>query len=218
LTGRSWIRFVLLVVTVTAAFSLACNHKPAYNDVPPSETEKARERARQQAPADPQAEPAASAGSGNDQAAPAQAPGSGDQQPVPSPPPPTPAQGEPAAAAGSTEMKPPPFLDPKTGEFKDLPRYPRAARTYAQIGPINGIDAGMFVLETAATYERITQFYEQAIKQNGWTIVSKTLDPEYLKWELRKGKTSEALIEVKPAGESIRKTILLSRAERPPGK
>ena len=211
---------MLLVVTVTAAFSLACNHKPAYNDVPPSETEKARERAKQQAPADPQAEPAASAGSGNDQAAPAQAPGSGDQQPVPSPlPPPPPAQGEPAAAAApSTEMKPPPFLDPKTGEFKDLPRYPRAARTYAQIGPINGIDAGMFVLETAATYERITQFYEQAIKQNGWTIVSKTLDPEYLKWELRKGKTSEALIEVKPAGESIRKTILLSRAERPPGK
>ena len=115
-------------------------------------------------------------------------------------------------------MKPPPFLDSNTGEFKDLPRYPRATRTYAQIGPINGIEAGMFVLETAASYERIAQFYDQAIKQNGWTIVSNTRDPEYFKWELKKGKTSEALIEVKSSGKSIRKNILLSRAERPPGK
>ena len=218
MTGRSWIRLVLLMVAVTAASSFACNHKPAYNDVPPSETEKARERARQPAPADDAAEPAAPAGSADQQAAAVQSLASGDQQPVPSAPPPPPAQGQPAAAAPSTEMKPPPFLDPNTGEFKDLPRYPRATRTYAQIGPINGIEAGLFMLETAATYERIAQFYDQAIKQNGWTIVSNTRDPEYFKWELRKGKTSEALIEVKPTGQSIRKSILLSRAERPPGK
>ena len=206
LTGRSCIRFVLLMVTVAAPLLLACNHKPAYSDVPPSETEKARERARQPAPPDTAAEPAPASGSDDQQAAPA--------PPQPAPPP---VQGE-SAAPRSTEMKPPPFLDPNTGEFKDLPRYPRATRTYAQIGPINGIEAGMFVLETAASYERIAQFYDQAIKQNGWTIVSNTRDPEYFKWELRKGKTSEALIEVKSSGKSIRKNILLSRAERPPGK
>jgi len=110
------------------------------------------------------------------------------------------------------------FLDSQTGEFKDLPRYPRATRTYAQIGPINGTDAGMFMLETAASYDRIAEFYEQAIKKNGWTVVNKTKDNEYYKWELMKGKTSEALIEVKSDGKSSRKSILLSRAERPPGK
>ena len=115
-------------------------------------------------------------------------------------------------------MKPPPFLDPNTGEFKDLPRYPKAARTYAQIGPINGSDAGMFMLETAASYERIAQFYDQEIKKNGWTIVSNTRDADYYRWELRKGKTSEAIIEVKSDGKSLRKNIMLSRAERPLGK
>jgi hypothetical protein len=188
--------------------SLACNHKPAYNDVPASETEKSRERARQQSPADDAAEPASS-------------PRSEDAQATPPPPPAEPAppgQPESTAAARPTEMKPPPFLDPNTGEFKDLPRYPRAARTYAQIGPINGIEAGLFMLETAASYERIAQFYDQAIKQNGWKVVSNTRDPEYYKWELRKGTTSEALIEVKSNGTATRKNILLSRAERPPGK
>jgi hypothetical protein len=205
-TRRRCIRFFFLMATMAALFSLSCRHKPAYNDVPPSETEKSRERARQQSPADTAAEPAPS-------------PGSEDQQapPPPSPPPPPP-PAESTAASRSTEIKPPPFLDQNTGEFKDLPRYPRATRTYAQIGPINGIEAGLFMLETAASYERIAQFYDQAIKKNGWTVVSNTRDPEYYKWELKKGKGSEALIEVKPTGTSIRKNILLSRAERPPGK
>jgi hypothetical protein len=206
-TRRSCIRFLFLMVTAAALFSVACHHKPAYSDVQPSESEKSREqRARQQPSADAAAEPAPPSGSADQQAKP--------EQPAPS----LPVEGESTATPRSTEIKPPQFLDQNTGEFKDLPRYPRATRTYAQVGPINGIEAGMFMLETAASYERIAEFYDQAIKKNGWTIVSNTRDPEYFKWELRKGKSSEALIEVKSDGKSTRKSILLSRAERPPGK
>ena len=195
-------------MTVAALSSLACHHKPAYSDIQPSESQKSRERARERASDDPAAA-----------AQPAPSPESADQQPKTDPPViPMPPPGEATSGARSTEVKPPPFLDSQTGEFKDLPRYPRATRTYAQIGPINGTDAGMFMLETAASYDRIAEFYEAAIKKNGWTVVNKTKDNEYFKWELMKGKTSEALIEVKSDGKSTRKSILLSRAERPPGK
>jgi hypothetical protein len=134
LTRSRCARFFLLIAAVATLSSLACNHKPAYSDVPPSETEKARERARQPAPADDAAGPAPSSGGDDQQATPA------PPAPTPVPPPPPAsipaAPGEPPTVARSTEMKPPPFLDPNTGEFRDLPRYPRAARTYAQIGPI----------------------------------------------------------------------------------
>ena len=202
---RSCIRFFLLMVIAGSVFALACHHKPAYSEIKASESEKSRdERARQAAPADDAA------------AQPALSSGSEDQQARLDPPATPP--GETTAGPRSTERKPPPFLDPNTGEFKDLPRYPRAVRTYVQIGPINGVEAGMFMLETVATYERIAQFYDQAIKKNGWTVVYNTRDADYYKWELRKGKTSEALIEVKSKDQSARRTILLSRAERPPGK
>jgi hypothetical protein len=194
-------------MTAAALSSFACHHKPAYSDIQPSESQKAREERAK--------EPASDDAAGG-QPAPSDA---ADSQPKPgesATPPPAPP--EPAATPRSTEVKPPPFLDPQTGEFKDLPRYPRAARTYAQIGPINGVEARMFMLETVASFDRIAEFYDQAIKKNGWTVVHKTSDPEYYKWELRKGKSSEALIEVKSDGKSIRKSILLSRAERPPGK
>ena len=204
---RGGVRFFFLIVMAGVCFSLACHHKPAYSNVQPSESEKAREqRASQQPSADAGAEPAAPSGSQDQPAQPEQA--------APS----MPVQGDAAATPHSTEIKPPPFLDPNTGEFKDLPRYPKATRTYAQVGPINGMEAGMFMLETAASYERIVEFYDQAIKKNGWTIVSNTRDPEYYKWELRKGKISEALIEVKSASNSTRRSILLSRADRPAGK
>ena len=210
MTCRSCIRFFLLMVTAGSLFALACHHKPAYSDIKPSESEKSREQRVSQ--------PASGAG---DEAAAQPAPSSGseDQQAKsdqPAPPPVVP--GESTPGPRSTEIKPPPFLDPNTGEFKDLPRYPRAARTYAQIGPINGVEAGMFMLETAASYERIAEFYDQAIKKNGWTVVYNTRDAEYYKWELRKGTGSEALIEVKSDGKSLRKNIMLSRVERPPGK
>ena len=200
--------FVFMLLVAVAFFSGACRHKPAYSEIQPTESEKTRDqRAKQQPPTDPPADSAPASGT--------------ESQPVRSDPavPPPPAQGQSPPAPRSTEIKPPPFLDEQTGEFKDLPRYPRATRTYAQVGPINGVEAGMFMLETAASYERIAEFYDQAIKKNGWTVVSNTRDPEYYKWELRKGKNSEALIEVKPDGKTTtRKSILLSRADRPEGK
>ena len=204
---RSCIRFFLLMATAGSLFAFACHHKPAYSDIKPSESQKSREQ---------RANPPAAA----DEAAAQPAPSSGSEEEQAKPDPPAPPPVVPGESAGprSTEMKPPPFLDPNTGEFKDLPRYPRAARTYAQIGPINGVDAGMFMLETAASYQRIAEFYDQAVKKNGWTVVSNTRDAEYYRWELKKGKGSEAIIEVKSDGKSLRKNIMLSRAERPPGK
>ena len=76
----------------------------------------------------------------------------------------------------------------------------------------------MFLLETSDPLERITSFYTKAIGQHGWTVVSSVQDAEYLKWDLMKGKTSEARIEVKKDPKSERKSILLSRVERPGGK
>ena len=197
-------RLFFVISIIASLVSISCSHKPAYSNI---QTDKEKSQAQREAlqKKAQQAEQSAGASPADPQA-------------------PSPESPEALLGGGSqaSESKPaeihPAFLNQRTGQFEDLPQYPRSVRTNVQIGPINGIESGLFVLETSDPIERIAEFYDNAIRKNGWRVVNNTRDKEYLKWELMKGKTSEAIVEVKSDAQSTRKAIILSRAERPEGK
>ena len=186
--------FMALAIAVGGSLSVSCERKPAYSEIQTKDSQRnASAEQRASSSAEQPATPAA-----------------GDTPANPEQPPETPAK--------AVEVRIPAFIDERTGEFRDLPSFPKAYRTNAQIGPIGGVESGLFLLSTTEPFQSIGEFYDRAIKKNGWIIVSQVRDPEHLRWELSKGKTSEALVEVKGEVDSNRKTIVLSRAERPVAK
>jgi len=200
---RGWIGLLTLTVAVASSFSISCGHKPAYSEVQTKDSQGPR--ASEQPVSNSSDQPATPPADETQSAKPEQAM------------PPTTAQ-LPETAPKKPVVSMPSFIDQTTGEFKDLPSYPKAYRTNLQIGPIGGAEAAMFLFETTESFQSIAAFYDKAIKKHGWTIASHIRDPEHLKWELIKGKTSEGLVEVKGDGNSNRKGIILSRAEKPQGK
>jgi hypothetical protein len=62
--------------------------------------------------------------------------------------------------------------------------------------------------------ERIADFYDKAIKSNGWTVVDTTRDPEISNWELKKGDKSEGRVEIRQDKQSGGMVIVIVRTEK----
>lgn len=111
-----------------------------------------------------------------------------------------------------TAVKMPRFLNIATGGIRDLPTYKPAARLNVQIGPVQGVNVMTLLLRTGDPMDRVRPFYEQGIKDNHWTIVSKTLDLELCEWMLSKGDDS-ARVQIKKDIETGKLYISIVRAE-----
>jgi len=180
--------FLLLIMSIAMT---ACGpSKPAYSDINTNQAARSdNKNSNEQATAS--ADPGAAQG---------QQPGA---QPQPAQP-------------GSEQFKIPAFMDQNTGEIKDLPNYPRAIRRNVQYGPAQGKDTMSLLLETSDAMDKIADFYEKAIKSNGWTVSDKVRDPEMSEWTLKKGKDDEAKVEVKKDPRSNSMYIAIARTQTQP--
>jgi hypothetical protein len=159
------------VVMITCGLLPGCRHTPSYSDI---KVDKSGSLANSNA-ARPEAE--GSTDSGNPLAMIPQA------SPVPD------------ASAGPGPA-PPSFLDPKTGQIRNLPLYPGARVRNVQFGPINGTPQVTVQAFVRAPFERVTAFYDQAVKENGWTIDDNSRDADSYVWQLSRGQTDHAAIRV----------------------
>jgi hypothetical protein len=100
------------------------------------------------------------------------------------------------------------------GEAKDLPNYPQAVMKSIQFGPIQGTDTLSLVLETRDPMDKIAAFYDKVIKSNGWTVDSKTFDPEFAEWNLRKPFDNEGKVQVKRDPRTNAMNIVIARTEK----
>jgi hypothetical protein len=185
-------RFVcsFLLLIVIAVITGCGRSKPAYSDINTNQAGRSEnQNGGQQA--------AAPADAGGGQGKPS------DAQPQPAPPQPD-------------KFRIPAFMDQATGEIKDLPNYPRAVRRNIQYGPNQGLDTMSLLLETGDGMDKIAEFYEKAIKSNGWTVSDKVRDPEISQWTLKKGKDDEAKIEVKKDPRSKSMYIAVARTQAQP--
>lgn len=185
----------LFLAAAAMVATVACKHKPAYSDI------DANRRATSQ-------------NQNSEGQSTATPPGTD------SPAPPAPAAPQPPAApARTSSFKTPSFMDPVKGEINDLPNYPGASRANVRIGPVQEANVATLMLQTGDAMNQITAFYEKVIKNNRWTVIEKTIDPEISKWTLMKGADNSAKIEVKK-DQAGRMTILLVRGEKleEPGK
>lgn len=180
------LRLIGLLLTVTVIY-WGCRHKPAYSDIDANRTSKTQnQNAETQAGTTP-------SGAGEPVTV-------SPAQPVPAPP-------------QKPSFKSPSFLNQATGEIKDLPNYPRAVRVNAQIGPMGGANMASFIFQTRDPMDKITAFYEQAIKSNRWTVIDKVIDPELSEWNLRKGEDG-AKVQVKKDPQTGTMNIMLVRGEK----
>ena len=198
-------RLACLFFVVALSFTVAgCGKKPAYSNI---NTNRADRSANQNSGEPSEAvTPDAATDQGNTSAQPEAA-----QTPPPVPPQPDPVQ--------PPAFKIPAFIDQAKGEAKDLPNYPGAIRRNIQYGPMQGVDTLSLALETGDPMDKIAAFYEEAIKSNGWTVKSKTRDPEFSEWEIRKGDAEAAKLQVKKnpnlAGRFNIVIVRTSRAPQP---
>jgi hypothetical protein len=64
--------------------------------------------------------------------------------------------------------------------------------------------------------ERITAFYEQAIKANAWTVTNKIVDSEFAEWNLKKSGDHVARVQVKKDLKTNAMNIVIVRTEKLP--
>ncbi len=178
------ISFIVLVVAAAVTFAACGAHGPAYKDI---NTNQPAPPARSGAEGTPSALPPA-----NSNAAPA----TGAQSPAPAPP---------------QTIKVPAFMDMARGYPKDLPSYPQASVLNVQYGPRETLDTFSVALQTHDAMDKITAFYDKSIKGNGWTVASRTVDPEYSEWVLKKGNDNEAKVTVRKDKQSPRFIIVAAR-------
>ena len=164
----------------------ACQHKPAYSDIDPNKT-KAQNQNTESQPAANDANPSVSA---------------------------TPPAAQPSSAAPQRPALPS-FIDQARGGIKDLPNYPRSQRVNVQIAPVQGFNTAVFIFSTPDPMEKVAPFFEQAIKDNHWTVVDKVNDPEYSEWTLEKGKDNSAKVRVSK-DQNGKMTIMFVRGEKIP--
>jgi hypothetical protein len=167
---------------------IACGpRKPAYDSINSNQAAASENKNSGEQPAAPAGTP------GNEQA--------GGQTPPPMQP---------------EKFRMPPFLDQVTGQIKDLPSYPLSNRVNIQYGPLQGQDTATLMLETGDTMDNIVAFYEKAIKSNGWTVSDKLHDQDISNWTLKKGKDSEAKVEVRKDPQSKKLYIVIARTQAQP--
>jgi len=175
----------ILLAAVVIALG-ACQRKPAYSDIDPNKTKAQNQNAESQ--------PAAT------EASPSESPASPAAQPSP-------------AAPARPSL--PSFLDQARGGIKDLPAYPRSQRVNVQIAPVQGFNTAVFMFSTPDPMDKVAPFFEQAIKDNHWTVVDKVNDPEYSEWTLEKGKDNSAKVRVSK-DQNGKMSILFIRGEKIP--
>jgi hypothetical protein len=61
---------------------------------------------------------------------------------------------------------------------------------------------------------KLTAFFERAIKDNKWTVVDKLIDPEFSEWTLQKGEDNSAKIQIKKDQQSNALNIVMVRGEK----
>lgn len=96
------------------------------------------------------------------------------------------------AAAGQTGGKLPPepipaFFDQKTGQIKDLPLIPHSKVTALQYGPYGVYTSMSMQAKTAIPFDKVTEFYDNAVKSAGWKVVSNDRNGDAFIWRLAKG-------------------------------
>ncbi|HKV40495.1 MAG TPA: hypothetical protein VJX67_14875 [Blastocatellia bacterium] len=101
--------------------------------------------------------------------------------------------GLPQTGAG---IPPPAFLDDRTGQIKDLPLYPRSKLINSQYGPVNGYNTMMLRAETGDPFEKVTGYYDQILKSNGWRIDNNNRGEGSFSWELLKGASDHGGVQV----------------------
>jgi hypothetical protein len=102
----------------------------------------------------------------------------------------------PALPQPEVGFSPPPFLDGKTGRIKDLPIYPGAKLINSQYGPVNGYNTVMLRAQTNAPFDKVTGFYDQILKTNGWSVDNSNRGEGVSAWELIKGDTDRGGVQV----------------------
>ena len=181
----------LFLLMTTVAFASACDSKePSYSNI---NINGSRQDGRA---------PAASASpeAGAEAVAPETLP----------PPPPSTATPVPAPSQPSA-IRLPEFFDGQKGSIKDLPSYPDSMRINVQYGPLSGAEMAMIVSQSPGPMAKITEFYDRAIKSNGWTIVSETREAEKYRMNIKKGDKDAGTVEVTPDAGGKRLTIAISR-------
>jgi hypothetical protein len=108
----------------------------------------------------------------------------------------------------------PSFMDPVKGEAKDLPKYPGGVVVSIQYGPRENLETLSMALRTSDPMERIADYYDKAIKSNGWTVVDTTRDPEISNWDLKKGDKSEGKVEIRKDPQSGGMVIVIVRIDK----
>ncbi len=175
------------VVTALLAGLLGCTHRPAYSEMEPNKSTGNQNQKENQ---------------------------NGGSQGSISPPPETPADQPVSGPAPAQVSKRPAFMDEATGGIKDLPAYPHAYRLGMQLGPMQGVNTMSLALSTTDQMEKITAFYERAIKEHNWTVVNKIIDPEFSEWTLKKGEANSAKVQVKKDPLSKANNIVIVRGEK----
>ena len=187
------VRFLWILLAAIIVASGACQHKPAYSEI---DANKASRNQNQNS--DSQASSA--------KPAPAESPAATAPQPSP-------------ATPQRPSFQTPSFLDATRGEIKDLPNYPRSLRVNAQMGALQGVNTTTFVFTTSDPMDKVAAFFDQAIKNNHWTVTDKMLDPELSEWTLEKGKDNSGKVRVSK-DQTGRINIIIIRGEKlqEPGK
>ncbi|MEK6322527.1 MAG: hypothetical protein AABN33_12690 [Acidobacteriota bacterium] len=178
----------LFLAWVAIGTSAGCRHKPAYEDIDPN---KASSNQNQNSAVQAATTPSTAV----------ESPPAVATQPAPSP-------------SQTQSFKTPRFLDQTKGEIKDLPNYPRARRVSVQMGPNQGVNVFSLVLQTTDPMDMIAAFYQQAIKNNKWTVINKSVDPEMSEWSLEKGKEDSAKIQVRKDPQTGTMNIFIVRGEK----
>jgi hypothetical protein len=142
------------------------------------------------------------------------------QQPSPQPPEPSPAtpgvdqlaaQHQPQAAP----TKVPTFFDATKRQIRDLPTFPQFSLENIRIGPIQGVEMVMMAGTAHGEFEAVVDFYDKAIKKNGWSVYFNTRDPGNFEWRMTKGSADEASVQVKVDKVSNQIQVGVMRGQRP---
>jgi len=173
--SRSMSRSILWWLALFLFWMLpACHHNPSYNDI---KLEKAGSLANANG-----GRPEAGSSS------PLEAAPNSPLVPVP----------DPSQAPGSSAFSgpTPAYFDPKTGQIKNLPLFPGAKVRKLQYGPINGTPQVSLAAMSTAPFEKVTAFYDKAVKDNGWSIDDNSRGEKTYSWQLSRGQTDRAAIRV----------------------
>jgi hypothetical protein len=183
---------VVLLGCVVLATTLSCGHKPSYSDIK----------------VDQSGRPLAEASNSLEQSQGAKDEGAVASQSTNGGTAPEPATGKPL----------PKFFDEKTGQIKDLPLIPRSKLVSLQYGPSGAYETMSLQVKTGEPFDKVTAFYDAAIKSAGWRITTNDRNPDTYTWRLVKGDDDGATLQVAKGAQAsviFVTMVRLTRLEEP---